>query len=265
MKKLRFVQISDIHLLDNKNDKLHNIDISKVFSEILKSINKIKPKIDFILLSGDVSENGSVSSYINAKEILSSIRIPVFWIPGNHDDLCNINILNNDLNISPLKSFVKNDINFILLNSVAFDNNGINRSRGFLSSNELQFLKNELQNNISKINIIALHHPPIKSGTWKDERMLENSDSFFELINQFDNVSLVIFGHQHQSAFKKIGNVFFYSPPAASYQFDKIIKWGFDNKPPGFGVISILNDGNIRCEDYYLDIIIRPVFNSKQR
>lgn len=257
---MKFIQITDSHLLEGGNIKLHNIPINEIHFKIFSEIKKIETEIDFILVTGDISDSGSDESYLNAREIFSSLNKPTYWIAGNHDNLEAIHLFNNQTNIKREKSFTANGIHFILLNSVALSSDGKNRSRGVLSSKELGFLKLELEQNTNKQIVVALHHPPIKLGTWKDERMLENASDFFEVINQFCNVKLVLYGHQHQAYEKTIGGTKFYSPPAASFQFDKNIRWGFDNLPAGFGVISSNNFTTFECQSKYLDFKTHPIY-----
>lgn len=261
MSEIKFIQITDSHLLEGGNVKLHNIPINEIHFKIFSEIKKIETEIDLILVTGDISESGSEESYLNALKIFSSINKPTYWIAGNHDNLDTIHLFNNEGNIKSEKSFTVKGIHFVLLNSVSLSSDGKNRSRGILSSKELVFLKSELQLNLTKRIVVALHHPPIKSGTWKDDRMLENADDFFEVINQFSNVKLVLYGHQHQANETIIGDTKFYSPPAASFQFDKSIKWGFDDLPAGFGVISINNDNTFECQSKYIDFQTKPIYS----
>lgn len=257
---MKFIQITDSHLLEGGNVKLHNIPINEIHFKIFSEIKKIETEIEFILVTGDISESGSDESYLNAREIFSSLNKPTYWIAGNHDNLKAIHLFNNQTNIRSEKSFTINGIHFILLNSVALSSDGKNRSRGVLSGKELAFLKLELKQNPTKQIVVALHHPPIKSGTWKDHRMLENAKDFFEVINQFSNVKLVLYGHQHQANETTIGETKFYSPPAASFQFSKETKWEFDNAPPGFGIIHAKSCNNFECKSQYLNFKILPIY-----
>lgn len=41
--------------------------------------------LDFVILSGDVTEFGSNAELVEAKSILDKLKIPVYVTPGNHD------------------------------------------------------------------------------------------------------------------------------------------------------------------------------------
>ena len=258
--KIKFIHITDIHLSSDENELLHNIPIYEVLDSILNTISEKMSGIDFILITGDISNVGDINSYLTARNKFGGINLPVYWLPGNHDNLeCIVNF-NNNQNILGDKLFFMNGYLFILLNSVAIDENGKNRNSGVLGDRELTFLKHSLLTNIDKEVIIALHHPPVKSGTWKDDRMLLNTQEFFNALKDYKNVRAVLYGHQHQEFQIMINDILFYSPPAASYQFSKDIKWAFGIKGPGFGIVSITDNGDISTENIYLDIKINPIY-----
>ena len=150
-----------------------------------------------------------------------------------------------------------------MLNTVVLASDGKNRSSGVLTTDELQFLENSLNQTNSNPTIIALHHPPIKSNTWKDERMLTKTSEFFDIINKYNNVKLVLYGHQHQAQETIIDDIKFYCPPAASFQFDRNLKWKFENSNSGFGIVNINDDNTIDCLNRYLDFEVNPIYEGK--
>lgn len=261
MKGIKFIQITDPHILEDDNSKLYNLPINEIQYEIISEVKKIESEIDFILITGDISDKGTVDSYINAKNIYSSLAIPLYWLPGNHDDLTAMNVFNNDENINYQRSFSIREFHFILLNSVAISSKGKNRSSGVLSHVELYQLEAELRRNTTKLVVIALHHPPIRSGTWKDDRMLENAKEFLDLIKYHKNVKLVLFGHQHHIHESMFDNIQFYSPPSASFHFDRNIKFGFVDLPPGFGIVSANPATPFRFENIHISINISPIYD----
>lgn len=256
---MRFVHLTDSHLT-YANQRIYNIPIREVHLRIVDEINKLNQDIEFVIHTGDISDDGSAESYTTAVEIFSMINRSVYWIAGNHDKINSVLNFKNGKNIKSDKYFSINGTYFILLNSVVVTPDGNNRSSGILTPDELTFLRKSLYRTNSKPVVIALHHPPINSNTWKDSRMLINTSDFFEIINEYSNIKLVLYGHQHQAQETIINNVKFYSPPSASFQFDKNIKWGFENSPPGFGIINSIT---FECENRYIDYEITPIYEPK--
>ena len=90
--------------------------------------------------------------------------------------------------------------------------------------------------------------------------MLKNYDDFFDVVDRYKNVKLVLYGHQHQ-AYKTVrNNVIYFSPPAASFQFDRNIKWGFENSFSGYGLIKIDKNALIACNDVFINFQINPIY-----
>lgn len=73
---IRFVLLSDTHVGSETGE-----------ADLRQSVAQINadPRIQFVILSGDVTEFGSDAQLMTAKRLLDSIRVPVHVIPGNHD------------------------------------------------------------------------------------------------------------------------------------------------------------------------------------
>lgn len=75
-KSFRMAWISDTHI--GANQAAHDLDL------IVKDINSIS-EIEFIIVSGDISEMDTGSNLKMAKLILDQLTKPYYIIPGNHD------------------------------------------------------------------------------------------------------------------------------------------------------------------------------------
>jgi outer membrane protein assembly factor BamB/predicted phosphohydrolase len=73
---LRFAWLSDTHVGGWSGEK----DLV----EAVRDINHLQ-SVDFVIISGDVTEYGSNEQLLRAKEILDSLTMPYHIIPGNHD------------------------------------------------------------------------------------------------------------------------------------------------------------------------------------
>jgi Icc protein len=257
---INFVQITDIHLMPQRSDLLHNIPIFDLFFTIIESIKKKEHLLDFIVFSGDLADKGCFDSYNLFNSIVSTLNLPCFWVAGNHDNHDVLQEISTQWQLLNEKSFTVKGYHFILLNSVLVDDEGKNKSRGKLEKIELLFLENELSKYCDCYCVIILHHPPIFSGTWKDERMLKNYNDFFDVIDRYPNIKLVLYGHQHQTYKTVRNNVIYYSPPATSFQFDRNIKWAFQNSFSGYGLIQIDKNNLISCKEEFINFPINPIY-----
>ncbi len=99
--------------------------------------------IDAIVVTGDILNDGSEWTYKYADKLFSSLGIPTFCCPGNHDSL---NMMPNEFRPSFYKEFPPSCMikgwNLIMLNSVIPDKEEVekNKSRGFLTEKSMSFL-----------------------------------------------------------------------------------------------------------------------------
>lgn len=72
----QFAHVTDVHVGSTTGAD----DLRRTVADI-----NANPHLDFVVLSGDISEFGSDAELWLARQILDSLRIPWYVIPGNHD------------------------------------------------------------------------------------------------------------------------------------------------------------------------------------
>ncbi|MEM7193630.1 MAG: metallophosphoesterase [Pseudomonadota bacterium] len=197
---LRIAHLTDIHLTENPGQDLYGVDTGLSLSNAIGELGKLRPKPDAIIVTGDVAEVGSVRTYKRFKNLLSDVEVPVYTLPGNHDDYSNMQAeLNSDV-FHCVSSAVIQRWAFLFVNSqVEGHSHGFVDPAGFT----------ELERNLEKYRqhpvLIALHHTPLKvcpsSGC-----QLWNSDEFTSLLNRYTNVKGVIAGHTHTDTVLSVGS-----------------------------------------------------------
>src|SRR3990167_10732885 len=113
---LRIVQVSDIHLYGDKAHSLLGVNTQESFTALITHLKQDK-KSDLILLTGDLSQDGSKASYVYITDVLKELEVPVYYIPGNHDNLSTMMEVYPRENISQNKHIVLKNWHIILLNS----------------------------------------------------------------------------------------------------------------------------------------------------
>lgn len=71
----RFVVVNDLHVVDEK--------CQPWFEKVVTSMTAQKPA--FVLVVGDLSEDGTAKQLDRAKAVLTSLAVPTHHVPGNHD------------------------------------------------------------------------------------------------------------------------------------------------------------------------------------
>jgi Icc protein len=237
---LRIVQLTDIHLFAQTEQCLLGVPTAQSFAALVHQLQQLAPQPDLILITGDLSQDGTAASYNQVQALLSSLEIPVYWLPGNHD--C-VEVMERTLQhplFLPDKAFEKNGWRFLLLNS---QEPGCVHGR--LTSERLAWLDRELCREVM-LTIVALHHPPFAvNSTWLDTSILQNSDELFAVLDRHAHVKLVVFGHIHQEFQRQHNGVTYLGTPSTCIQFEpESSDFALDQEQPGFRVIELEADGS---------------------
>ena len=84
---LLVAQITDLHLFAAIDRQLLDLPTHDSLQAVLERLAKLQPKPDILLLTGDLSQDGSHKSYERLQDLLVPFEIPTYWLAGNHDRL----------------------------------------------------------------------------------------------------------------------------------------------------------------------------------
>lgn len=190
-------EISILHLSDT------HITSSSHFNKtaFLKAVDQInKLNVDYVLHTGDVTEEGTREDYKLAKQLLSRIKKDVIYILGNHDAR-NVGYELFEKYIGPSRPVFVDDRVLI----AGFDSTIPDRDEGRFGARTLLELKKLLrEEGESKTKIVAFHHhllPIPKAG--RERSMIVDAGDVLEAILDY-NVDLVLNGHRHTSNIFKV-------------------------------------------------------------
>ena len=89
--QLNILWLSDIHYHKDYSDKNYHSELKVYLDSFHEYVKKLNKNFDYILLSGDIAQNGSVEDYEEFnKDVLNSIqssypKANLIVLPGNHD------------------------------------------------------------------------------------------------------------------------------------------------------------------------------------
>jgi len=216
---MKLIQLTDTHLFSNDEQELFGVKSNLKFKEVINKI--IAEEIndtDMIFLTGDISQDETIESYQKIADHLSSLNIPIYWIPGNHDDLIRMEtVFQNTANFNYHRHLSLPEWQFIFLNTKVEG-----RGDGLLSQSELALLTSELVSSSphKKIAIVMHHHPAPVGTPLIDHYILENADEFWNIVRG-TKVELIICGHVHGDYRFKHNDIMIESSPATCMQWEK--------------------------------------------
>ena len=235
---LQIAQITDLHLFAESDHCLLGMPTLRSLNALIEQIRWLQPQPDLLLLTGDLSQDGTADSYQHLQTLLGALNIPTYWLPGNHD--C-IEVMEQSLTrFHADKAFERRGWRFLLLNS---QDPGCVEGR--LSAESLNWLDRQLLLNSAVPTLVSLHHPPFAvHSTWLDTSILQNTAEFLEVLDRHSQVKLVVFGHIHQEFQQQRKGVTFLGTPSTCIQFAReSAEFALAQEPPGFRLIQLYSDG----------------------
>ena len=238
MKPLRLLQITDCHLGTHPGEVLLGMNTDQSLYDVLDMIQSQETP-DLLLATGDISNDGGLASYERFTQIVHKYfpNTPLAWLPGNHDDPMNMDQVTN----LPIEAhYQMGGWNLIFLDSRIPMEEG-----GALELAELDRLDQELTRNSKMPTLVFLHHQPVPVGSeWVDGYVVENAAAFFKVLDKYDNVKAVCWGHVHQEFSSERNGVKLMATPSTCVQFaPQEPSFKVDRLMPGYRLFELYSSG----------------------
>lgn len=241
---IKVLQLTDTHIFESSSGNLLGVDTYESLRDVIDLALKVRGVPDFVLLTGDLSQDETAGSYRRLAELVSRIAAPAYFLPGNHDKPALMAEILPDAGptIKADRSILWGNWQVILLNSAVEG-----RVEGRLAAPELDRLTASLEENPDHHTLVCLHHNPVAVGSeWMDRIGLLNDAEFFAVVDRYPQVRGVLWGHVHQEYQSVRGAVALIATPSTCVQFKPYDDdFGLDEKPPGFRWLELAVDGKI--------------------
>ncbi len=240
---VKIAQISDLHLFENKEKTLLGVNTYQSFSHVLDLLKSDTTQPDIILLTGDVSQDHSKMAYQHVVDAFSAWTIPIYYVPGNHDDKkWMVEVLSTGT-ISNLKHILLEGWQLILL-----DSQKVGAVEGSLSPTQLDFLETCLKTYPMHRAILVFHHQPVSVGArWLDQLGLQNADELWAVLARYPNSHTILFGHVHQEYQNKKNGINCLSVPSTCIQFKRNnAEFALEELPPAYRWIELSPTGDFK-------------------
>ena len=216
---MTFLQLSDLHLVP-PGRLLGGVDPMRQLRSVLARIERLEVAPAFIVVSGDLTDDGSAESYEVVNEVLSELGdggTPVLLALGNHDDRATFRrvVLGEeraDDQDPYYHSRLIDGLRVIVLDSTIPGEAG-----GALGAAQLAWLEGELEMPAPRGNLIVLHHPCRLAGPAHHyPAFIVREAAALEAIvaRHRDRVVGVLAGHSHQANSAPFGGTLHATAPA---------------------------------------------------
>jgi Icc protein len=188
---LRIIQLTDTHMIADPDAELHGLDPFAALQSMVDLIQRDGWQPHLLVVTGDLSDDGSPASYRRLRSLLISLDLPVYCVPGNHDVLAEMQAHLGGGSIQLARRVVREPWQIVFLDSQL-----PGQVHGFLSPGELNALEETLQEMPGHHALVGLHHGPFPVCPMPPCR-LENAETLLAILARYPQVRAVISGHNH--------------------------------------------------------------------
>lgn len=217
---MRILQLSDPHIRLPGNPLAGRVETIPFFERAIATVERLRPRPDLVLITGDIVDTMSVEEYAIARRVIDQLTLPVFVLPGNHDERKGMRSelgqylgkgLNEDCLAYTIDQF---ELRIIMLDSVIPMS-----GEGRIGEVQLAWLEQELAHRARTPTLIALHHPPFDVGIpFMEKYRLLDRVELGAVLSRHSQVVGVVAGHIHRTIVGRVGTLMAMVGPSTAHQ-----------------------------------------------
>jgi len=215
-------QISDPHVAMPGSGFDRLLGTAEYLERAVAHLNGLRPRPDVVLLTGDLVERARAEEYARLRAILEPLAMPVFLIPGNHDDRAALTAAFDHHRYLPRDgSFLQYALEDWPLRLLALDTLVPGESGGRLCAARLAWLDARLAEAPTRPTLVFMHHPPFATGIQAMDGMgLEDEDgeALAGVIRRHAQVERIACGHIHRAIVRRFAGTVATVCPSTAHQ-----------------------------------------------
>ncbi|WGF89671.1 phosphodiesterase [Marinivivus vitaminiproducens] len=225
------LHLTDTHLVGD-GLCIGKVDTSSFLKSAMDAVLAWPFKPDAVIHTGDISDDGSVRSYETFKAEVARLGVPVFAVPGNHDDRDAMRkVLRPGQPHLAEEGFLHYTARLGALDLIGLDTLD-HGAAGRLCPERLAFAERALRASAGRPTVLFMHHPPLAVGMpFMDRIACAGAEALAPMIEAHGAVQVVLAGHAHRTLTTRFAGVPFMLSASPAHQFALAIG---DDRPVGF-------------------------------
>ena len=247
---MRVLHLTDPHLFADRQAALRGAVTHDTLQAVLAHYRASGFAADLVALTGDIVQDDSAGAYAHCRDLLSSLGLPVYCVPGNHDVRHLMRELLPDPPFTYCGTVEAGNWLIVGIDSCVEDSAG-----GRIADSELQRMDDTIAASSAAHVMVCLHHPPVPvRSKWLDSVGLANGREFLGRAAASGRVRVAIFGHIHQDYDAPHEGIRLVATPSTCRQFlPRADEFAVDDRPPAYRRIELHPDGSVDAELVWVD------------
>lgn len=235
------VKLTDSHLFAELDGRLMGVKTQDSLEHVIKLVRAEQAQIDLLLCTGDISQDGSSVSYQRFAEMTGTLNAPMRWLAGNHDERLALQ------QICAQRDWLEPVYDLGAWRIIVLDSSVPNQVYGNLAEDQLDILEQALRSAGARHVLIALHHHPLAiNSQWMDKIGLHNPEQLLSIINRYNSIKVVVWGHVHQEVDQDKDGVRWLATPSTCIQFTaRSDDFAVSEQAPGYRWLRLYDDGQV--------------------
>jgi 3',5'-cyclic AMP phosphodiesterase CpdA len=213
-------QISDLHIKTERRLAYRRVDTAGCLARAVEHLCALRPRPDVVLATGDLVDAGLREEYERLRALLAPLPMPVYLIPGNHDDRDALRaVFGGDHPWLPRRGFLQYVVEDWPLRLVALDTLVPGQGGGRLCEARRGWLAARLDEAPARPTVILMHHPPFPTGIrHMDALGLEAPEAVAAIVARHPQVERVLCGHLHRPIQVRWAGTLAMTAPSTAHQ-----------------------------------------------
>lgn len=194
-------QVTDTHVRAGGKLAYRTVDSAAKLEACVAHLNAMNPRPDIVLLTGDLVDFGQPEEYSALRRILTPLAMPVYAIPGNHDERGAMREAFADHAYLPRDGeFLHYVLEDYPLRLIGLDTTVPGEPGGLLCARRLAWLEERLNAAPERTTVLFMHHPPFLTGLANmDWQNCRNGEALGALVERHRQVIRILCGHVHRA------------------------------------------------------------------
>lgn len=234
-------QISDAHIGVPGTLFYDRFDTGAALRRAIEALNALEPRPDVVLFTGDLGDKGTAEEYVYIRDLLSALKVPLFVIPGNHDNrAAMLEAFRDAPYLAGSDEFFHYAVEQHPVRLIGLDTvNPLEFGAGEMCNARLDWLDRTLAAQPDRPTVVFMHHPPFDTGIAHMDRIkCANGEAFEAVVARHPQIERVLCGHVHRPVQLRLGGTIAQIAPSVAHQLPLDLRpdgpQAFVFEPPAF-------------------------------